>query len=683
MALLLASAGCCGQGKLSNDEIETELDALEAALDAYWETPTGGHQKLLMDVYYASLQTDWDLGNCGEAIRALREEPIVWRIACWKASIDDCKALCGSQKTRGEVLEELIDLEPGQQTPAVLSACDAQGAETVFAGELESLREQMHFTDYWTYRAFFELMRERLVDDIGSERALGLWQEYEATIPEVARGLAVSHPPVREDLELPLSITWRTASPSLMIMVGQTEITVDGQSVVEVVDGQRVAPVHLEGSKLIPLYDALVDKGSEAEKLARQRKEEEEEELAAAVVEETEFVRATPDRSSIAWCEPFEGGRFSIPVPPPYPGGFAPADDTEHGMVKIVTLGGHLGPGYGDGPLTDLLNTNLRCYENSGVFDGWVTIQSDKDIPWSLLEQVMYTAGRVGFDEIHLAVGNGHPAVQTVLGTVPPPIGIIGAPDSPDDGQQVNLTIVISDRGHHVAGRGTFQTKTDGPRIVPLADREPTVPKLGDQYDYDSLQEVLRGIKSEYPEESAVLISASPNTTYESIIHTIDAATSYLPQGAEYPDSLFDFVKLTGEILIHEPIVESDVESGPVGVGQRVYTGDVQVLGAVKRSEVIEAVEQRMESILGCYEQEFAQTPNPQGTTIIKFQIRESGEAPAPKSFHDSLKKPTVVQCLCSVFQTIQFPEPKGGGIAIVSYSLVLKGRPLETTCCP
>lgn len=79
---------------------------------------------------------------------------------------------------------------------------------------------------------------------------------------------------------------------------------------------------------------------------------------------------------------------------------------------------------------------------------------------------------------------------------------------------KLNLTIIITDEGFHIAGTGGV-LEEKGKKIA--------VPKLpsGD-YDYDKLAEKLRMIKEKYPEEKDVILIAEDLINYQMVIKTMD-----------------------------------------------------------------------------------------------------------------------------------------------------------------
>lgn len=109
--------------------------------------------------------------------------------------------------------------------------------------------------------------------------------------------------------------------------------------------------------------------------------------------------------------------------------------------------------------------------------------------------------------------------------------------------------------------------------------------------------------------------------------------------------------------------------------------GDPILLGAMDKSLVDAVIKRNMAQIRSCYQKELPTTPDLKGTVTIKFTIAKDGTVSKAeiKTGQDSdgqeftsWNHPEVGQrvgdAICARFLRFQFPEPKGGGIMIVSY---------------
>jgi biopolymer transport protein ExbD len=112
----------------------------------------------------------------------------------------------------------------------------------------------------------------------------------------------------------------------------------------------------------------------------------------------------------------------------------------------------------------------------------------------------------------------------------------IGTPDAAltapgSDQPPLNLTVGITERGFYVSGAGgvvTGDAKHDAVDVT----RPPTIPRKGDDYDYDALGTLLVGVKERFPHESRVILVATNDTPYDLVIHTMDACREQRSDGA-------------------------------------------------------------------------------------------------------------------------------------------------------
>ena len=75
-----------------------------------------------------------------------------------------------------------------------------------------------------------------------------------------------------------------------------------------------------------------------------------------------------------------------------------------------------------------------------------------------------------------------------------------------------------------------------------------------------------------------------------------------------------------------------------------------------------------MNQIRYCYQRELTKNPAIKGKIVIKFVIAKDGSVSSANTKSSTMGSPTVENCVVSRFMRMQFPEPKGGGIVIVSY---------------
>jgi len=102
-------------------------------------------------------------------------------------------------------------------------------------------------------------------------------------------------------------------------------------------------------------------------------------------------------------------------------------------------------------------------------------------------------------------------------------------------------------------------------------------------------------------------------------------------------------------------------------------TGSPVILGALDQSTIDAVIQQHRSQILHCYEKELTKNPALYGKVVIKFTIARDGSVSSAKTNSTSMNNPIVESCICQRIMRSQFPQPKGGGIVIVSYPFVFK----------
>ena len=99
--------------------------------------------------------------------------------------------------------------------------------------------------------------------------------------------------------------------------------------------------------------------------------------------------------------------------------------------------------------------------------------------------------------------------------------------------------------------------------------------------------------------------------------------------------------------------------------------GDPIILGALDRSLIDKVIKRHMAQIRYCYQRELTKNPSVKGKIVIKFVIAKDGSVSSANVKSSTMKVPSVESCVASRFMRMKFPEPKGGGIVIVSYPFI------------
>jgi hypothetical protein len=78
--------------------------------------------------------------------------------------------------------------------------------------------------------------------------------------------------------------------------------------------------------------------------------------------------------------------------------------------------------------------------------------------------------------------------------------------------------------------------------------RPPTIPLKNGQYDFGALTEQMKVIKTQFPNETQLILSADADVVYEILVQTMDACREYvspLPGGGTERKPLFFDVSLS------------------------------------------------------------------------------------------------------------------------------------------
>lgn len=108
---------------------------------------------------------------------------------------------------------------------------------------------------------------------------------------------------------------------------------------------------------------------------------------------------------------------------------------------------------------------------------------------------------------------------------------------------------------------------------------------------------------------------------------------------------------------------------GEGGIG--TVGGDPIILGAMDRDVIDAIVKRHLNQIKYCYQRELTRRPDLGGKVVIKFAIAKDGRVSAASVKRTTLASPPVESCMVGRFLRMQFPQPTGGGIVIVSYPFV------------
>ena len=92
------------------------------------------------------------------------------------------------------------------------------------------------------------------------------------------------------------------------------------------------------------------------------------------------------------------------------------------------------------------------------------------------------------------------------------------------------------------------------------------------------------------------------------------------------------------------------------------------MLGEVDKSAIDQVIKRHMNQIRYCYQRALVNEPELAGKVTVKFVIAKDGTVSSAEVKSTTMNNSTVEHCILGRFLRMQFPVPRGGGVAIVSY---------------
>ncbi len=132
-----------------------------------------------------------------------------------------------------------------------------------------------------------------------------------------------------------------------------------------------------------------------------------------------------------------------------------------------------------------------------------------------------------------------------VVNVSAPKLGGEPAAAAAENQPKLLLTVAIAKSGFYVAGAGGV---LGADAATPDATRPPTIPLKDGKYDFAALGAQMQKIKEQFPNETAVILSADPEILYDVLVQTMDAcreATVKRPDGSSERRPLFFDVSLS------------------------------------------------------------------------------------------------------------------------------------------
>jgi hypothetical protein len=104
-----------------------------------------------------------------------------------------------------------------------------------------------------------------------------------------------------------------------------------------------------------------------------------------------------------------------------------------------------------------------------------------------------------------------------------------------------------------------------------------------------------------------------------------------------------------------------------------IQTGNPDIRGALDKSIIARIIKKHYSQIRYCYQKELNKDPKLYGKISINFTISGKGTVSKSVVKVSTMKNTAVEQCVATTIKRIIFPQPKGGGIVVVTYPFIFK----------
>ena len=111
-----------------------------------------------------------------------------------------------------------------------------------------------------------------------------------------------------------------------------------------------------------------------------------------------------------------------------------------------------------------------------------------------------------------------------------------------------------------------------------------------------------------------------------------------------------------------------------------ITAGVAQVMGSIDKELIRRVIQEHAAQIRFCYEEQLTVNPKLAGKVAIKWVIDADGNASnaSVDAGSTTLASDKVHQCMMARIVSWQFPKPKGGGIAVITYPWILRASGTE-----
>ncbi len=115
-----------------------------------------------------------------------------------------------------------------------------------------------------------------------------------------------------------------------------------------------------------------------------------------------------------------------------------------------------------------------------------------------------------------------------------------------------------------------------------------------------------------------------------------------------------------------------NIDLGGRGKGTtRVVPGRTIIKGSLSKEEIGRVIRRNLARFKYCYEKQLNANPNLAGKVSVYFTIAPTGSVASASVRETSLNDTKVEDCVTKVMTSLKFPQPRGGGVVVVTYPFV------------
>jgi len=290
------------------------------------------------------------------------------------------------------------------------------------------------------------------------------------------------------------------------------------------------------------------------------------------------------------------------------------------------------------------------------------TLVASRTVPASaLLQDSIASPGRllkiVTYDPEHLDRAGLPWTITEALGVVS--LGVVGG--AAQDGARDEIAEQLASGAPHVLVRG-------GPDGVEIsAPGEPA----SHHPDAASAAAAIRARGERDAPSTILLLAPGPSWKIADLVNLCLSGWQSAEEGRGAPR--YSCAITAAEALESLPRGQEAPPAGLVGEGGSLGAGDPIILGSLDKSLIDQVIKRNQNQIRYCYQRELTRDPTLSGKVTVKFVIARDGSVSKAQTKSSTLGSPPVEDCINQRVMRMQFPEPKGGGIVIVSYPFLFQ----------